>query len=276
MKKTTIFAITILTISSLCCCKGYEKMLKSTDYDAKYEAALRYYNEESYSRARQLFENLTLYYRGNEHAEDIAWYYGQCLLKSDYYYSASYQFKVFTKRYPYSKRAEEAAFLSAYSKYMESPSYTLDQKITKEAITELEQFADRYPQSTHIPEVNNYLDELRNKLMMKDYEIAIGYYNTESYRAAVAALNQFLNNYPDSPHREEAMYYIIKAGYVYAINSREDKMKERLQQVVGDFDKFAVTFSNSKHLSECQDIYTKCKAELAKIESEENNKATTK
>jgi outer membrane protein assembly factor BamD len=267
MNKLANIAIILLTVTLLSSCNGYEKTLKSTDYDAKFDAAMRYYNEESYTRARQLFENLTLYYRGNEHAEDIAWYYGQCLLKSEYYYNAAYQFKVFTKRYPYSAHTEEAAFLAAYCKYMDSPSHTLDQKITKEAITELEQFADRYPQSTHTPEVNSYLDELRNKLMQKDYEIAVGYYNTESYRAAVVALSRFLNEYPDSPHREEAMYYIVKGGYIYAINSREDKMKERLQQVVGNFDKFAATFANSKYMAECQDIYNKCKAELAKMEN---------
>ncbi|MBP5189353.1 MAG: outer membrane protein assembly factor BamD [Bacteroidales bacterium] len=270
MKRLTNITLILLTISILCGCNGYEKMLKSTDYDGKYEAALRYYNEESYTRARQLFENLSLYYRGNEHAEDIAWYYGQCLLKSEYYYNAAYQFKLFTKRYPYSTHTEEAAFLAAYCSYMESPSHTLDQKITKEAITELEQFADRYPQSTRIPEVNSYLDELRGKLMQKDYEIAIGYYNTESYRAAVVSLDKFLNDYPDSPYREDAMYYMVKGGYVYAINSREDKMKERLQQVIGNFDKFATTFNNSKYMSECQDIYNKCKAELARIENAEN------
>lgn len=267
MKILTKLTLITLIISALCSCNGYEKVLKSTDYDGKFDVAMRYYNEENYIRARQLFENLTLYYRGSEHSEDIAWYYGQTLLKTEYYYNAAYQFKVFAKRYPYSSRAEEAAFLSAYSQYMESPSHTLDQKTTKEAIGELEQFADRYPQSTHIPEVNNYLDELRNKLMQKDYEIAIGYYNTESYRAAVVALERFLDSYPDSPHREEAMYYVVKSGYIYAINSREDKMKERLQQVIGNFDKFATSFAGSKHLAECQDIYNKCKAQLALIES---------
>ena len=172
---------------------------------------------------------------------------------------------MFTKRFPYSNRAEEAAFLSAYCQYMDSPSHTLDQSTTKEAITELEQFSERYPHSTHIPEVNNYLDELRGKLMLKDYEIAVGYYNTESYRAAVVSLNNFLKNYPDSPYREEAMYYIVKSGYIYAINSREDKMKERLHQVINNFDKFAVTFQNSKYMAECQTIYNNCKAELQKL-----------
>ncbi|MBO7488964.1 MAG: outer membrane protein assembly factor BamD [Bacteroidales bacterium] len=271
MKRPIYYTLITLAFIALCSCNGYDKMLKSTDNDAKYAAAVKYFDEGRYTRARQLFENLALYSRGNEHAEDIAWYYGQSLLKSEYYYTAAYQFKMFTKRYPYSSRAEEAAFLSAYCQYMDSPVHTLDQSITKAAITELEQFSERYPQSTHIPEVNTYLDELRNKLMQKDYEIALGYYNTEAYRAAVVSLTNFLNIYPDSPYREEAMYYIIKAGYIYAINSREDKMKERLQQVVNNFDKFAATFNNSKYMTECQNIYTQCKAELYRIENQTNN-----
>ena len=140
--------------------------------------------------------------------------------------------------------------------------------MTKDAISEFEQFAERYPQSVHIPEVNNYLDEMRYKLMQKDYEIALGYYTTESYRAAVVALTSFLSNYPESPFREDAMYYIIKSGYEYAINSREDKMKERLQQVTGNFEKFAATFQNSKYMSECQTIYTKCKEAINQLEKQ--------
>ena len=259
-----ILAIAVICLS-LQSCSDYDKMLKSTDYDAKFTAAKQYYDEERYTRARQLFENLSLYYRGTEHAEDILWYYAMTQLKSGMYYSAGYQFNLYSRRYPYSERAEEAAFLSAYCNYMESPSYTLDQTMTKNAIAELEQFSQRYPQSIHMPEVNNYLDELNNKLMMKEYEIAYGYYFTESYRAAVVSLNQFLSNYPDSPKREEAMFYIIKSSYEYAINSREDKQKERLQQTVNHFDKFATTFRNSKFLSESQDIYTKCKALLAEM-----------
>lgn len=265
MKKSLYITIILLITSILSSCNNYEKVLKSTDYEAKFDAAMKYYNEERWSRARQLFENLALYYRGSEHSEDIAWYYGQSLLKSTYYYSAAYQFNNFYKRFPYSDRAQDAAFLSAYCKYLDSPSHSLDQTSTKEAIKELEQFTDRYPNSPHIPEANAYLDELRNKIMQKDFEIAIGYYNTESYRAAVVALTNFINLYPDSPNREMAMYTIIKAGYEYAINSREDKMKERLQQVVNNFDKFAATFTNSKYMTDCQNIYTHCMAELAKM-----------
>ena len=156
--------------------------------------------------------------------------------------------------------------MSAYCKYLESPVYSLDQSLTKEAIAEFETFAERWPRSTRMPEVIKYLDEMHRKLMKKDYEIAYGYYYIEEYHAAYESFKNFLNLYPDAPSREDAMYYMLRSSYLYAIGSREEKKRERLQQVVNDFDRFSSSFLESKHLSEAQDIYNKTKAELAKME----------
>ncbi|MBR1792286.1 MAG: outer membrane protein assembly factor BamD [Bacteroidales bacterium] len=266
MKKSAIYAISVLSILLLTGCSNYNKLLKSNDYDAKYTAALAYYNENSYSKAIQLFENLTMHYRGKENAENISWYYAQALMKEADYYTAGYQFQRFTRQFPYSERAEEAAYLAAYCKYQESSPYTLDQSSTKEAVKALESFAERYPQSVHVPEVNGYLDELRDKLMLKEYEIAIGYYTIEAYHAAYISLQNYINQYPESNYREDAMFYMLSAGYEYAANSTESKIKERMQQVVNDFDKFATSFSNSKYIGKAQEIYTKSRATLAKLE----------
>lgn len=266
MKFVTKIGIFLLTITLLVSCGEYDKLVKGTDFDAKYKAAVDYYNEKSYTRARQLFENLIMHYHGKENAENIAWYYGQTLLAENDYYSAGYQFKTFARRYPYSERAEEALYLAADCKYHESPDYYLDQRLTKEAIEAYESFVDRYPNSLHIPEINTHLDELRNKLMRKDYEIAYGYYLTENYNASYVSLQSFLNNYPDSPYKEQAMFYMLASGYEYGINSQESKMRERLQQVVNDFDRFNTSFSNSKFLSQAQNYYTKAKAAIAKLE----------
>ena len=80
------------------------------------------------------------------------------------------------------------------------------------------------------------------------------------------SLQSFLNRYPDSPLREEAMFYILASGYEYGINSQEDKMRDRLQQVVNDFDRFATSFRESKYLAEAQQLYTKTRAALAALE----------
>lgn len=246
-------------------CNGYNKLLNSNDYDAKYAAAMKYYNENSFSRAAQLFENLTLYYRGKENAENIAWYYGMSLMHEKDWITAGYQFDRFARQFPYSQKVEDAVFYSAYCKYMDSPEYNLDQTTTKEAVQLFESFVERWPRSTRIPEVNNYLDEMRKKLMRKEYEIAYGYYFIEEYHAAYESFKRFLNEYPEAPSREDAMYYMLESSYRYAIGSKEEKMYERLQQVVNDFDRFSSSFANSKYLSQAQDIYTRTREAMAKI-----------
>lgn len=252
----------------LASCNKFNKLLNSNDYDAKYAAAMNYYNNNLYSRAAQLFESLTLYYRGKENAENIAWYYGMSLYKEKDYFTAGYQFKRFAKQFPYSDRMEDACFYSAYCKYMDAPDYNLDQSQTKEAIEEFEAYAERWPHSTRIPEVNQCIDELRSKLIRKDYEIAYGYYFIEEYHAAYESFKQFLNNYPEATMREDAMYYMLESSYRYAINSREEKMYERLQQVVNDFDKFSSSFGDSKRLADAQAIYTKTREAMAKMNKE--------
>ena len=180
--------------------------------------------------------------------------------------------QAFCPSIPYSDNAEEALFLSAYCHYKESPNYSLDQQVTRDAIEEMETFAERFPRSNHIPEVNNYLDELRAKLIKKDYEIAYGYYFIEEYHAAYESFKNFLNLYPEAPMREEAMFYQLESGYRYAIGSREDKQRERLQQVLNDFEKFSSSFAGSKHLAAAQDIYTKARAALTDIENKKTEK----
>ncbi len=265
VKKIALLGAICLVLAS---CNGYEKLLNSNDYEAKYEAAMRYYKNNSYNRATQLFENLSLHYRGREHAEEIAWCYADALMKQQEYISAGYHYRRFASQYPYSEHAEDALYLSAYCKYLNSPTYSLDQTLTREAIEDMEMFAERWPRSVHIPEVNRYLDEMRAKLMKKDYEIAYGYYFIEEYHAAYQSFQAFLNLYPDTEMREDAMFYQLDAGYRYAINSREDKKKERLQQVINDFEKFSSYFNNSRHLPAAQTIYTDTRAALAQMEND--------
>ena len=269
MNKAKIIISICATCLVLVSCNGYEKLLNSNDYEGKYQAAMRYYENNNWSKAIQLFENLTLHYRGKDHAEDIAWYYAESLYKEKDYFTAGYQYQRFARQFPYSTRVEEAAYLSAYCKYLDSPDYSLDQKRTKEAIEEMESYVERWPRSVHIPEINRYLDEMRAKLMKKDYEIASNYYFIEEYHAAYESFKRFLDLYPEAVEREDAMYYQLDAGYRYAIGSREDKKKERLQQVINDFEKFSSSFAGSKRLTAAQNIYTKARAALTDMEEGE-------
>ena len=188
MRFASRLGILFLTFSLLVGCSNFTKLVNGNDFDAKYKAAVSYYEKRNYTKAIQLLENLIMHYHGKENAENISWYYAQALMAEKDYFSAGYQFKNFFKRFPYSDRAEEALFLSANCKYHESPDYYLDQKLTKDAIAEYESYVDRYPNSVHIPEINTRLDELRYKLMHKAEDLLMStgcicplYFYTDMY-----------------------------------------------------------------------------------------------
>ena len=264
MNRCSIYIVILLVFNLLFCCNRYDKILKGSDFDAKYKVAMESYEKGDYDRAVQFFENLTMYYRGRENAENVSWHYAQALFKTKDYTTAGYQFKNFVKLFPYSNHAEEALFQSAYCKYIESPSYSLDQTLTKEAISDFETYLEKYPSSYHTTEINGYLDEMRAKLMKKEYEIAFGYYKIAAYHAAYVSFGNFINEYPESPRKEDAMFYMIKSGYELAINSQEAKVEERLKQVITDFERFSALISSTKYNSELHDIYNKSKKILAK------------
>ena len=113
-------------------------------------------------------------------------------------------------------------------------------------------------------------DSIYRAFLEKEFEIAKGYFKTENYHAAYVSMKNFLNLYPMSQYREEAMYIILRAGYIYASNSREDKMQERLQAVINDFDSFVALFGDSKYLAPSQEIYTRTKALLSQLEEKES------
>ena len=119
-RKSIILLISGLFIV-LSSCSKYQKLLKSTDNEEKYERAIAYYEDKDYYRAIQLFDQLQAIYRGTERAERIAFYYAYAHYEQRDYILASYYFKQFARSYPNSKNAEEAAFMSAYCSYLDSP-----------------------------------------------------------------------------------------------------------------------------------------------------------
>ena len=68
MKKNIIIALFAAAILSSC--GEYNKILKSTDYDYKYEVAKTYFAKGKYSRAAALLEELITIMKGTDKAEE--------------------------------------------------------------------------------------------------------------------------------------------------------------------------------------------------------------
>jgi outer membrane protein assembly factor BamD len=220
----------------------------------KYAAAMDYFENNDYYRALQLFQQLINFYRGTEKAEKLQYYYAFCHYKQKDYILASYYFKRFAQNYPRSEFSEEATFLGAYCYYLDSPKTSLDQTNTRQAIAELQLFMDMYPDSERVEEAQQLVEELRNKLQKKDFDIAKLYYKMGRYEAAITSFNTLLKEYPDTEYKEEILYYIFKSYYSYTLNSIRVKQEERYQAALDSYDEFVFQYPESEYIKEVDNM----------------------
>jgi len=265
MQKNKIYIFILLIAVGISSCSEYQKVLNKGGAEEQYQMATKMYEEQKYNKAIQLFEKITPNYRGKPQMERIQYMVAQAHYNTKQYTLSAYYFDKFVKNYPKSSKIEEAAYLSAHSYYLASPIFSLDQKDTHEAITAMQNFIFRYPNSPNIADANKYVNELTKKLEKKSFEIAKQYYHTTDYIAAIVAFDNLLSDYLGTSYKEEALYFKFKAAYELAINSFITKKEERLQHAIKIHERFKKSFSNSEYLKETTKLVSNLTEELNSV-----------
>jgi len=253
-KSYYIFVFVLVLIIGGNSCQ-YQKLLKSSDSELKYSEGKKYYDAGDYAKAMTIFEQLVPIFRGTEKGEEISYLFAYCNYYLKDYILAGHYFRKFSGQFQNSVHAEESSYMSAYCYYLDAPKPSLDQETTNKAISEFLLYIGRYPQSERIAQCNELVDELRLRLEEKSFENAMLYYKVGKYKAAVVSLRGGLKDFPDSEYREEMMYYIIKANYLYAIGSVYGKTTERLKDTLKDYKSFIKSYPTSKYEKDVSRIY---------------------
>ena len=256
MRNVLLLSI-LLTFSS---CSKYQKLLKSKDYDMKYEKAMEYYEAEDYNRASTLLYELIGIYRGTEKSESAHFIYANCLYSTKQYLLAGHYYRTFVQSYPTSTLREEAQFMTAYCNYQQSANPRLDQTETYNALEEFQLFINLYPTSNKVIEATNIMDELRDKLAYKAYLNARLYFNMgtymgNNYKSAIISARNILDEYPDTEYREELSFLILESKYNQAIKSIEELKEERLRETIDEYYSFINEFPSSQYLGKAKDIF---------------------
>ena len=251
-------------------CGDYNKIVKSTDYEFKYKKAVEYYEDGEYVRSATLFRELVNIYRGTSRADKIYYYYAKSMIGQKDYLMASHYFKSLVKEFPTSEYIEEAQFMIGYCSYLLSPKPRLDQQVTQQAIDALQLYINLYPYSDRVEEANRLIAELQDKLVYKSYLSAKLYYDFEQFKAAVIALGNSLEKYPESKYREELKYMLLKAKYLLATKSVTDKQDERYTNALDEYFSFIDEYPDSDHKKEVEKFYEKA-SEILNYKEEDLN-----
>lgn len=251
---------------ALASCNDFNRMVKSTDNEMKYEVAMDYYERGDYNHALQLFDLLQASFRNTPRGESVNYRTAQCYFFQKEYEIAGYYYNRFTQTYPFSKDAEKAAFMCAYCSYLESPESGLDQTSTHSAIKQLKSFTERYPESDSLERVNSLLADLNDKLEEKDYNVCRLFYRMENYSAAITSFENMLKKYPNTSHREEILFDMAKTYYDYAENSVTEKQRERYESCIEHCNTLSYLYPDSKYVQDVNGIAEKARKKLENLQ----------
>lgn len=246
-------------------CSDYNKVMKSTDIDYKYERALGFLDSNQCFGALPLLEEVVSVTRGTEQSIDAQYHYASAHRCVGDYYLARYYFKMFAKTFPNDPRAEQAQFEAAMCSYYLSPKPSLDQTETRAAIDEFQLFMDRYPSSALRDSSQTIINGLRHKLEVKSFESAKLYYKTEQYKSAVIAFENALKQFPDTPFREEMQWLILDSYFRYAKMSTDRRKMERFNDTIEAFLTFVARFPESQYMNKAQQVHETCLIEIDRL-----------
>jgi outer membrane protein assembly factor BamD len=258
MKKNIL--ITLLAALLLSSCGEYNKLLKSTDYEYKYEAAKNYFAKGQYNRAATLLNELIAILKGTDKAEESLYMLGMSYYNQNDYQTAAQTFTQYYNVYPRGTFTELARFHAGKALYLDTPEPRLDQSGTYNAIQQLQMFLEYFPNSAKKDEAQNMIFALQDKLVMKEYLSAKLYYNLgnylgNNYESCVITAQNALKDYPYTDYREELSILILRARHEMAIYSVEDKKMDRYRETIDEYYAFKNEFPESKYLKEAEKIF---------------------
>lgn len=269
-----LFAPCLLLLES---CSEYSNVLKSTDYEYKYEAAKALYANGHYNQASELFSLLLAPLKGTSYGEESLYMIGESNLKAKDYESAVLFFKKYYQLYPKGSYMEMARFNSGYALYKQTPDVRLDQSSTMEAIKEFQNFLDYCPGTTLKEQVHSIIYEMQDKLVEKEYLSAKLYYDLgtytfnsiyggNNYEACVVTAQNALKDYPyaSAKLREELSILALRAKYHLARQSVEEKKMERFRDAIDEYYAFQSDFPESQYMKEAQAIFTNSERVVSK------------
>ena len=271
MRKLLTYILLAIMVTS---CGEYQRVLKSTDNDYKFEYAKRAFEQKRYSQSATILTDLVTVFKGSSKAEESLYLLAMSYYENKDYISSGAFFEKYYTRYPKGKYAEPARFYCGYGYYLDSPEPQLDQTGTIKAIREMQNFIDYFPRSEKVSTAQNAIFELQDKLTLKQLQNAQLYYNLgtymgNNYESAVIVAKNAIKDYPYTSRREDFAILILRAKFALARLSIEAKKEERYHTAIDEYYGFVTEYPESKYMAEAKKLFRSARAYVPKDMLEE-------
>lgn len=194
-----------------CSSSGQTKMKHTEWCRIRYEKAEELFKKEKYGRTTDKLEEILSTCAGTGYMEQAQFLMAESYFNMEDWIEARGEYGSFILNFPGSPFIETAEFRKAVSSFNMEFRVSRDEANTTTAMRDFERYLSNYPESPLRDSVNYYYNLLVERLAEKEFQTARLYLRMDKYQAAVIYFKEFLETYPNSKRRTEALFMIALA-----------------------------------------------------------------
>ena len=209
----TLSIMSFLALSATC--RARESSAEEPfNLEDRFSDAMSLYQEGQYARAAAGFKSVAQRAPTHIYTDDAEYYLGMCYLFTGKTAEARGAFSMVIDYFPGSEFAPLSYIGLAKAYLNEAPLIYRDQsKTTEEAITTIETFLRKYPDSEKVPEAKAVLAEARDRLVAKELVAIRVYENLMKYESELHYADLCIQEFPESRLVWQAKLFKARALY---------------------------------------------------------------
>jgi outer membrane protein assembly factor BamD len=252
IRSRTLTVLAFALVLAGCATGGARKPPTGTPEPDKFlfERGTEALNKKRWVVAREYFRQLVDTYPQSQYRADAKLGLGDTYLgegSPESYVLAVNEYREFLSFYPTNPRADYAQFKLAMAHYYQMRKPERDQSETREAISALQTFVDRYPRSPLADEGRQRLREAKDRLDDSDFRVGLFYYRAKWYPGAIDRLKPLLDRDPEYTRRD-AVYYYLAESYVEV--KKEAEALPLFERLVKEFEQSEFLEPSKKRIDE--------------------------
>jgi outer membrane protein assembly factor BamD len=197
----------------------------------QYDLGLRYLKRGQYVKAIEQFNRLRNYHRDDPLSVKAELAIGDVYFKKHEWDQARMAYEDFSRMHPRHPDLDYVVYQVGMSMYKKAPlAAGRDQTWSRQAVNTWSGFVSRFPDSEHVAEVGELLEECRERLAVKELWIARFYQRRKSWNAVQERTEGMLRTYPGTPWSMDGLRLLAVSSAWQGLDDRARVAVEQLTE----------------------------------------------
>ena len=231
MRNNILIAISVLGFLLTACSSTKEgeviteaEEISVKPVEALYNEAADALDNEEFSRATQLFEEVERQYPYSKWATKAQLMAAYAAYQSDSYDEAIFSIDRFIELHPGNEDIDYAYYLRALAFYEQISDVARDQEMTEQSLQAFDSLITRFPNSQYARDSKLKRDLTLDHLAGKEMEIGRYYLNRNQINASINRFRSVIKDYQTTTHVPEALHRLVEAYLTLGLRSEATRV----------------------------------------------------